>query len=121
MTEVQVDWGDLESNISKCIADVEGPIRRKAGKTAGWKLGEALEANTPADSHGLEMATTVGSVAENGDVLIGYGSSAYWRAHFANMGTENQAGQHFVEKTTEQEAEKAMQTYMDELKRGLGL
>lgn len=121
MTDVQVDWGDLESNISKCIADVEGPIRRKAGKTAGWELGEALEANTTADSHGLEIATTVGAVAEDGDVLVGYGSAAYWRAHFANMGTEYQTGQHFVEKTTEQEAEKAMQTYMNELKRGLRL
>ncbi|MEY8498913.1 HK97-gp10 family putative phage morphogenesis protein [Enterococcus avium] len=121
MSDVQVDWGNLDKNIAKCIADVKGPIRRKAGKTAGWKLGEALESNTPVDSHGLEIATTVGAVAENGDILIGYGSTAYWRAHFVNMGTEYQAGQHFVEKTVEQEAENAMRVYMDEIKRGLGL
>lgn len=121
MEDVQVDWGDIEKNISECIADVEGKIRRKAGKTAAWQLGEALEANTPVDSRWLEIATTVGSVAENGDVLVGYGSKAYWRAHFVNMGTEHQSGQHFVEKTVEQEAEKAMEVYMSELKSGLGL
>ena len=119
--EVTVDWGDLEKNIAKCIADVEGPVRRKAGKTAGQNLGEKLEANTPADSHGLEIATTVGAVDENGEVLVGYGSGAYYRAHFPNMGTEYQAGQHFVEKTAETELESVMQDYMSELKRGLGL
>ena len=98
--EVTVDWGDLEKNIVKCIADVEGPVRRKAGKTAGQNLGEKLE---------------------NGEVLVGYGSEAYFRAHFPNMGTEYQAGQHFVEKTAETELESVMQDYMSELKRGLGL
>lgn len=118
---VEVDWGDLEKNISKTIADVDGKIRRKAGKTAGHMLGERLEANTPVDSHGLEIATTVGPVQENGDVLVGYGRGAYWRAHFVNMGTEHQPGQHFIEKTVETEVQEVMQEYMNELKSGLGL
>lgn len=119
--EVTVDWGDVEKNISKAIADVEGPIRRKAGKTAGQTLGEKLEANTPVDSQGLEIATTVGAVDENGDVLVGYGSGAYYRAHFPNMGTIHQAGQHFVEKTAQTELESVMKEYMAALKEGLKL
>lgn len=119
--EVEIDWGDLEKNVLKTIADVDGKIRRKAGKNAGHKLGERLEANTPENSRKLEMATTVGPVQENGDVLVGYGKSAYWRAHFVNMGTENQAGQHFIEKTVETEVQEVMQEYMKELKAGLKL
>ncbi|MCH4175891.1 MAG: HK97 gp10 family phage protein [Streptococcaceae bacterium] len=118
---VNINWGELEKNVVKTIADVDGKIRRNAGKSAGQKLAKRLEDNTPVDSHGLEIATTVGPVEENGDVLVGYGKTAYWRAHFVNMGTEFQSGQHFVEKTVETESEEIMNEYMEQIKRGLGL
>lgn len=122
---VSIDWGDLEGNISKVIADVEGPVRRKAGKNAGFKLAEALEANTPVDpSSGkilLKETVSVGAVREDGSLDIGYGRKAYFRAHVVNMGTESQSGQHFIEKTVETEAEMVMQEYMENLKAGLGL
>ena len=123
--DVKVDWGDVEKNISQCIADVEGPVRRKAGKAAATKIGEALEKNTPVDpSTGkvlLEETVTVSAVREDGEIDIGYGKQAYFRAHVVNMGTESQQGQHFIEKTVETEGETAIRTYMDELKKGLKL
>lgn len=142
--EVTVDWGDLEKSIAKCIADVEGPVRRKAGKIAGQNLGEALARNTPRGEKSGDRSwtaqrkldkikgtktsfkaladdVTVGPVGEDGMLNVGYGKNTYWRAHFPNMGTEYQAGQHFVEKTAETELESVMQDYMSELKRGLGL
>lgn len=122
---VSIDWGDLEANVSKMIADVEGPVRRKAGKKAGFKLGEALEANTPVDpSTGktlLQETVSVGAVREDGNLDVGYGRKAYFRAHVVNMGTEFQCGQHFIEKTVETEAEVVMQEYMENVKEGLGL
>ncbi|API89433.1 hypothetical protein BKP56_09280 [Marinilactibacillus sp. 15R] len=122
---VNVDLGDLERTVSQTIADVDGRIRRKAGKSAGFKLGERLEANTPVDdSTGrtlLQETVSVGAVQENGEVDVGYGKGAYFRAHVVNMGSEHQVGQHFIEKTVETEAEAVMQEYMSELKRGLGL
>lgn len=117
---VTIDLGDLEKNVAQTIADVEGKIRRKAGKSAGFKLGEALEANTPVDASTgktlLEETVTVGAVQDNGDVDVGYGRGAYFRAHVVNMGTEFQSGQHFIEKTVENEAETVMQEYMEQLK-----
>lgn len=125
MMSVTIDLGDLEKNVAQTIADVEGKIRRKAGKSAGFKLGEALEANTPVDASTgktlLEETVTVGAVQDNGDVDVGYGRGAYFRAHVVNMGTEFQSGQHFIEKTVETEAETVMQEYMEQLKGGLGL
>lgn len=122
---VSINWGDLEANVSKVIADVEGPVRRKAGKNAGFKLGEALEANTPVDpSTGktlLQETVSVSAVREDGTLDIGYGRQAYFRVHVVNMGTEFQGGQHFIEKTVETEAETVMQEYMENIKEGLGL
>lgn len=116
MIEVNVDWGDIEKNIVKTVADLNGPVRRKAGKEAGFKLGEALEGNTPVDpSTGkklLKDTVVVGAVQENGKVDVGYGKGAYHRAHLVNMGTESQKGQHFIEKTVEKESRIVMDEYM---------
>lgn len=125
MMSVSINWGDIDANVSKVIVDVEGPVRRKAGKNAGFKLGEALEANTPVDpSTGkvlLEDTVSVGAVREDGTVDIGYGRQAYFRAHVVNMGTEFQPGQHFIEKTVETESVMVMYEYMKEVKAGLKL
>ena len=123
--EVSVDMGDIERNINNIIADVDGKLRRQAGKNAGFDLAESLEANTPVDPTTgkllLENTVVVGPVREDGSLEIGYGKEAYFRAHFVNMGTESQSGQHFIEKTVETEAEAVMNSYMKELKGGLGL
>lgn len=124
MSNVEVDWGDVEKNVAQSIADVEGPIRRRAGKTAGFKLGEALAAKTPVDYVGktlLSQTVTVGAVRDDGHLMVGYGRGAYFRAHVVNMGSEFQTGQHFIEKTVEQEAENVMRSYMEDLKAGLNL
>ena len=125
MMSVDIKWGDVEANIVKTIADVEGPIRRKSGKSAGFKVGEALQGNTPVDSSTgkvlLEATVSVGAVQEDGTLKVGYGREAYFRAHVVNMGTEFQGGQHFIEKTVETEVENVMQSYMSDLKAGLGL
>lgn len=121
---VEVDWGDVEQNVINMIADVEGPIRRKAGKKAGHKLGEALANNTPVEDVGkvlLSDTVVVGAVREDGHMLVGYDRRAYFRAHVVNMGTEFQSGQHFIEKTVETEARSVMEAYMEDLKAGLKL
>lgn len=141
---VEVDWGDVEQNVISMIADVEGPIRRKAGKKAGHKLGEALANNTPwQDINGrrswkaqrdmdkkkgvitsyksLKETVTVGPVNDDGYLKVGYGKDNFWRVHFVNMGTEFQSGQHFIEKTVETEARSVMEAYMEDLKAGLKL
>ncbi|MEC6747335.1 HK97-gp10 family putative phage morphogenesis protein [Marinilactibacillus sp. XAAS-LB27] len=122
---VNIDLGDIEKNISQTIADVDGKIRRTAGKSAGFKLGEKLEGNTPTDPTTgrvlLKETVSVSAVRENGEVDVGYGRKAYFRAHVVNMGSQHQAGQHFIEKTVDTEAEAVMQEYMTELKKGLGL
>lgn len=123
--DVDINWGDVERNISQTIADVDGKLRRRSGKEAGFKLGEALERNTPVDPTTgrtlLSETVVVGAVQENGEVDIGYSREAYYRAHVVNMGSEHQVGQHFIEKTVETEAEAVMEEYMESLKKGLGL
>lgn len=125
VVKVEVELGDLERNIAEKIADVEGKIRRKAGKNAGHQLAEALSENTPKlplpGKTMLSQTVTVGAVREDGTVDVGYGRGGYYRAHIVNMGSEFQSGQHFVEKTVETEIETVMKSYMNDLKEGLGL
>lgn len=124
MSSVEIEWGDVEKNVIKTIADVDGKIRRKAGKNAGHKLGAALSSNTPVDDVGktlLSETVVVGAVREDGHLLVGYGKGGYHRAHVVNIGSEFQTGQHFIEKTVETEAKSVMESYMADLKEGLNL
>lgn len=141
---VSVNWGDFDKNIANAIADVNGVIKRKAGKVAGAELAERLSDNTPRQDDNKRRSwkaqrqmdekngtvtnfshlgddVTVGPVNELGEVEVGYGKDTYWRAHFVNFGTAYQGGQHFIERTVDEEAQMAMQIYMDELKKGLKL
>lgn len=123
--DVEVNWGDFYKNIAKMIVDVDKTIKIRAGKIAGKQLAETLANNTPKSEKvgGVHMAddVTVGAVNELGEVEVGYGKDTYWRAHFVNFGTAYQGGQHFIERTVDEEAQRAMQIYMDELKKGLKL
>ncbi len=74
MMAVTIELGDLEKNIAQCIADVDGKIRRNSGKSAGRKLGEALEENTPKLNLGktiLADTVTVGAVQDDGTLEVG--------------------------------------------------
>jgi len=125
--EVTVNFGDIDKKVSQMIGDIDGNIRRKAGKEAGKEVAEILDKNTPwssinRSSHKhLRDTVTVGPVAEDGKVRIGYGKDNYWRVHFPNMGTSYQNGQHFVEKTTKETTPTAMFNYSRILREELGL
>lgn len=127
-TGVTFDLGELEKNMIRLANETN--VFKKAQLKAGQYLAEKLENKTPefvyADidaksSIKLKDNVRYQVIKEDSELRVGYGKETYWRAHFANIGTDTQQGSHFIEQTIAEEGQNTMNIIIQETKKGLKL
>lgn len=118
---VNFDLGDFEKNMIK-LANQSDLYTKSQMKGAKY-IADKLAANTPIgeESNGVLLSEDVKYQDVDGISMIGYGKKTYYRAHFAEVGTDNQSGQHFIEKTMLEESKNTMDIVMQNIKKGLKL